>query len=256
VAAIGSGHVDFVINTVNDNITSNPNGGACRGGGIWAASLDTSSMQLRGNTYSGNEQLFCGNGATGDAAEIEASNAAVIDVFDETWTNNNVPNDPGVYEVYMQADVSSQIIAENGLVTHGTWGGLFANSIASSSITISNYTIADNPVLGFRGIGAGTELWNTLLWNNGSDAPDLENGATLAFCLAGTNPSFVDSANGNYRLLPGSPAIDAGTNSPQGGLRSFDLDGNPRPYNGVTDIGAYEFQGVPNDRIFADGFDG
>lgn len=256
VTAIGNGHVDFVLNTLVDNIASNPNGGACRGGGAWASAADGSSLQLRGNDYTGNAQLFCTNGATGDAAEIAASGTAVVDVYDETWTNNRVDSDPGVYQVFMQADVSSLILAQNGLITHGTWGGLFANSLASASIYISNYTIADNPVLGIRGIGAGTQLWNSLLWNNGSDSPDLENGATLAYCLAGTDPSFADPANGNYTLLPGSAAIDAGTNDPAGGLRGFDLAGNPRPYNGVADIGAYEFQGVPNDRIFADGFDG
>jgi hypothetical protein len=257
VATIGGGHIDFVLNNLFDNITSNPNGGGCRGGGLWAASLDASTMQLRGNSYSGNEQLFCTNGATGDAAELETSNSAMMSVLDETWTSNNVPSDPGVYEVYMQADVSSSILAQNGLITHGTWGGLFANSIASGSVTIENYTIADNPVLGIRGVGIGTEVWNTLVWNNGSDALDLENGATQAYCLAGTNPLFVDSASGNYRLSSGSPAIDAGTDSPPGGLRTIDLGGSPRPSGAASDIGAYEYQSVViDDRIFADGFDG
>lgn len=252
-----SGHIDFVLNTIYNNITSNPNGGACRGGGVFTDSEDTSSMQQRGNVYYGNQQFACGNGATGDAEEINATGNGVVLVLDATWTANNTANDPGVYEVFMQTTASSQVLAENGLITHGTWGGLFANSIDSSSITIENYTIADNPVLGLRGIGAGTSFWNTLVWNNGGDQPDLEGGATEAFSLFGVDPLFVDPANGNYRLSFGSPAIDAGTNSPGGGLRDIDLDGNVRPYNGTTDIGAYEYQGsAPNDRIFADGFDG
>jgi hypothetical protein len=251
-----SGHIDFVLNTIYDNITSNPNGGACRGGGVFTDSEDTSSMQQRGNVYYGNQQFACGNGATGDAEEINATGSGVMLVLDETWTANNTANDPGVYEVFMQTTASSQVVANNGLVTHGTWGGLFANSIDSSSITIQNYTIADNPVLGLRGVGAGTSVWNTLVWNNGSDAPDLEGGATEAFSLFGVDPLFVDPANGNYRLSPGSPAIDSGTNSPPGGMRDHDLDANPSPVNGVTDIGAYEYQGDVTDRIFADGFEG
>ena len=256
VTSLVNGHVDFVANTLVTNVTSNSSGGGCRGGGLFASAIDASSVQLRANDYTGNAQLFCTNGATGDAAEISAFSTALVEVYDETWTNNRVDNDPGVYQVFMQADVASTILAQNGLITHGTWGGLFANAIASATIDISNYTIADNPVLGFRGIGGGTQIWNTLFWNNGGDAPDLEGGATEAFCLAGTDPAFVDAGNGNYALSPGSPAIDAGSNSPPGGLRPFDIAGHPRPYNGVADIGAYEFQGVVNDRIFADAFDG
>ncbi|MEO5624509.1 MAG: choice-of-anchor Q domain-containing protein [Dokdonella sp.] len=255
VTTIGSGHVDFVANTISSNFTNNTAGGACRGGGIWAASLDTSSMQLLGNTYTGNAQFACGNGATGDAAEIDASNTAVIQVRDETWTSNAIPNDPGVYEVYMQADVSSRIFAANGLITHGTWGGLLANSISSGAIDISNYTIANNPVLGFRGLGVGTRLVNTVLWNNGTNTPDVETGASATFSLFNADPLFVDSANGNYRLNSGSPAIDSGLNTPIGGLRAVDLDGAPRPFNGIADIGAYEYQGDPNDLIFRNGFD-
>jgi Putative metal-binding motif/Thrombospondin type 3 repeat len=60
----------------------------------------------------------------------------------------------------------------------------------------------------------------------------------------------------DFHLLPGSPAIDAGTNT---GVSQFDLDGQPRTQDGngdsnaVTDMGAYEFlvpdtdgDGVPN----------
>ncbi len=66
------------------------------------------------------------------------------------------------------------------------------------------------------------------------------------------DPMFVDPDNGDYRLLPGSPCIDAADNTavPVGVIT--DLDGNPRfvddPYivdtgNGDApnvDMGAYE----------------
>ena len=58
-------------------------------------------------------------------------------------------------------------------------------------------------------------------------------------------PLFVDSLNDNYQLLPGSPCIDAGTPDTTGlNLPPIDLAGNQRIYNGIIDIGAYEWQGA------------
>ena len=48
---------------------------------------------------------------------------------------------------------------------------------------------------------------------------------------------FVKPDNGDYRLRPGSPAIDAGTDV---GL-DHDLAGTPVPQGGAPDVGAYEY---------------
>ena len=248
------GKIYFDANILTANSVSNPSGGACHGGGLWAQA-DTGSLQLAINAYSSNQQFACGNGATGDAAEIDAINASVINISDETWTSNAAANDPGVYEVFMHAESSGQIYAGNGLITNGTWGGLYAQTDATSAITIVNFTIADNPVLGYRGVGGGTQLWNTILWNDGSPY-ELDNGATFAFCLYASNPLFIDSADGNYRLSKTSPAINAGYDLVPNGQYSTDLDRSPRPYLGdgiaIADIGAYEFHA--SDRIFGNGF--
>jgi hypothetical protein len=248
----GGGAIEFSANTVINNTLSNSNGGGCHGGGLYAATLldgSPGTITLQNNQYSGNGQLFCTHGATGDAAELRA-NAGDIFVYDERWTGNNVPNNPGVYEVFVQSQNGGQLQAANGLITHGTWGGLFLSADASSKIYVSNFTVADNPAVGITAYGSGTEIWNTLLWNDGANL-DLHDNAYVAYALNGPNPLFVDSATGNYRLSPGSPAYNAGSNVPTGGLRSTDLDGYPRPFAGVADIGAYEF----HDRIFASGFD-
>jgi autotransporter family porin len=63
------------------------------------------------------------------------------------------------------------------------------------------------------------------------------------------DPMFADSANGDYRLLPGSPCINVGLNSiidiDMDGNPDIlaDMDGNPRIIGDIVDMGAYEYQG-------------
>jgi hypothetical protein len=53
-------------------------------------------------------------------------------------------------------------------------------------------------------------------------------------------PTFVDAANGNFRLLDGSPCIYLGENKYVDG--AVDLDEKKRIVNSRIDLGAYEFQ--------------
>jgi hypothetical protein len=72
-----------------------------------------------------------------------------------------------------------------------------------------------------------------------------------------SDPRFIDAANGDYRLAVDSPLVDAGIDTPAGGVAAFDLDGVARIQGARIDIGAYE-AAVPTsaDEVFTDGFDG
>src|SRR5262249_15549702 len=135
-----------------------------------------------------------------------------------------------------------------------------------------------------RAAGGTARLYNCIVWNNRDANGAIESsqitGGTLVIdhCSiqawsgiwggagnSGTWPRLADidgpdSIAGNddddLRLLGGSPAIDAGTNSVPASLPATDLAGNPRfqddpgtPDAGVgtapiVDRGCYEFQGV------------
>jgi hypothetical protein len=130
------------------------------------------------------------------------------------------------------------------------------------SALVSNCTFTGNTAPAGAGIFNGDIVSNCIVWGNIPDSiggpvsplvrfSDIEGG----FAGPGNirrDPLFVDPDNGDYRLSPGSPCIDAGDNTavPEGIRR--DLDGNPRIVVGTTmfqlnaeprvDMGAYEYQ--------------
>lgn len=57
------------------------------------------------------------------------------------------------------------------------------------------------------------------------------------------DPDFVDWDNGDYRLRNTSIAINLGSSAAD--ISQYDLDGNDRLAGPASDLGAYEFQGVP-----------
>lgn len=87
--------------------------------------------------------------------------------------------------------------------------------------TYCNIQGADNGGTGlYRFLASGTaSLYNTIIYNNTTNTNSLT-GLDTGNNLIGVDPMFVNSAGRDYRLLHGSPVINAGTNSPPGGLGS------------------------------------
>jgi len=122
--------------------------------------------------------------------------------------------------------------------------------------TMENCTVVGNTATEHSGgvyAADGVTVRNCIIIDNTSTPAtvniDLLKG-TYVHCLteplaSGTgningDPQFVDVASRNYRLLPGSDAIDAGTNEAWMATAT-DLDGNNRVSGSAPDIGAYEY---------------
>ena len=119
--------------------------------------------------------------------------------------------------------------------------------------TLYNCVLTSNGARMGGGGAFGGTLYNCIIYYNW--APNSPNfSGTLNYCCTTPEPGgsgnitnepmFVDRAAGDFRLLPNSPCINAGTNQ-DWMIGATDIDGNPRIYgDGRVDMGAYEYQGM------------
>lgn len=157
----------------------------------------------------------------------------------------------------------------SGNTSAGNGGGIF-NGVTGSTTTVTSTTIVENTADDGGGIGSFTgtvTVGNTIVANNSSPncntiaavdsmGHNLESDDTCDFDqssdLINTDPFLGplqdnDGLTRTHALLPGSPAIDAGTND---GCPSTDQRSVPRPVDGnlddraICDIGAYEYTPV------------
>jgi hypothetical protein len=167
----------------------------------------------------------------------------------------NPPEASALYPFQHQLEATTNgdatIRLSDSLIARGEASGVELTSMGRSVIHAVNLTVADHPLVGLvqyaRDVSTIT-LANSIFAGNGSF--DVGTGAgplVLHDNLVGGDPRFVDRARGDYRLQVGSPAVDAGTLTPPGGLAPWDLDRNDRVAGASVDQGAYELQTVSPD---------
>jgi predicted outer membrane repeat protein len=256
--------------TINGSTISGNSGGGISNGGHMAVSNSTISgnsgggignggtMTVSNSTISGNSTGFNGGGINSDGT---------MTISNSTLSGNSADSGGGIFNFFGSLTVNDSTLSGNSATDSG--GGIYA----SSHVTLSNATIAVNTAASAGGglyvySGSVVVLHNTLVATNlsggkPSDVSGSLDGTTSNYNLIGDGSGGLSIANynllgtsakplnpllaplANYggptktmALLPGSPAIDAGSAAYS---NSTDQRGEPIP--NVPDIGAFESQG-------------
>ena len=167
--------------------------------------------------------LYYGNVANWKGGAVYADFGSAPVLTNVTIANNNA------------SDVGGGLVCSSGSVAVIINSILFGNTAGNSGDNVYlndddsdpefHYSIIEGGPAAFAGLGSGANYSGIFLNNLDMD------------------PLLADTSNGNYRLLPVSPAINAGSPDTTGlGLPLTDLDGNARVYSCAIDMGAYESQ--------------
>lgn len=247
VYIITAGRLTILASTLNGNEATGDDGGA-----IYSERNTTITDSTLSNNQSGND---------GGALNVELN----LEITSSIITGNQAADNGGGIHTDRNVTISNSLIAGNVAADRG--GGLRNNS--NRNVTLINTTVAGN-----RANIAGGGLWlanniditlsNTLVLGNDAGANDQlvvnlgrltsnNSAADLAdltpavditrVFVAPQAPANAPTTAGDYRLLTGSPALDAGDDAlaldTDGNALTVDLAGNPRIQN-IVDIGAYE----------------
>lgn len=227
-----------------DNISSNIAGAllAVLGAEVYINGDFTTASALPPNTFLNNRAK-----AVGGAVALYASSR--LDMRDVGVISNSAPNVGGI-----MLSMSSTANVVNAVCTHNFssyYPAVLACEIFSGAL-MRHCTIANNATNALMSVNSNPiDMQNCIIWGNIGDMIltnctatfcDIQGGYPGSFNIT-NDPLFVNSAGLNYQLLAASPCIDNGAT-----LLSVTNDciGNPRPYDGGWDIGAYEFVPEPS----------
>ncbi|MDO6597745.1 choice-of-anchor Q domain-containing protein [Oceanihabitans sp. 2_MG-2023] len=150
-------------------------------------------------------------------------------------------------------------------VAGGINNGKFINMTISQTVFNNNFpgTPTAGLISGTRVNGTtNIELYNSILWNNGSNNVAVDTQDTFApansviirnslsqdnfsnqsntMSILNSNPNFSNEAANDFTLNSNSPSIDTGGNQYFPSNVLTDLVGNARIFNSIVDMGAYE----------------
>jgi hypothetical protein len=274
-AVFSANSVDVTNSVISGNRIES--GGAANGAGITALS----GLTLTQSTVSGNNAQGSGSECTLRSAGGGVVAQGTVSITNSTIDHNIGYLGAGLYLHKASATITNSTIADN--IASSAGGGI----ISTSPVTLQNSTVAFNHAPFGGGILIDTTqqavaltlqssiLADNIATDNASGGDLLVGGnqfsATTAnslvvassFALPGS-PLFACprlqplADNGGptrtLALMHDSPAIDAGNN---GAALQYDQRGNgyPRVAGMAADMGAYEWQGITDDRVFHSGYE-
>ncbi len=235
------------------------------GEGVFGGAIYTQGvLTVTNSTFTDNNAQI--GGAIYSRAEGSDPNTGVLNVNDDTFSNNSavwsgaIDNWAGGIITVTNSTLVGNSASDGGAIKN-EWGTLkvIDSTLSGNSAAGGNGGAIDNengyPLIVQNSIVAG---------NTATNGPDIDGsittdnghnlfGTALQGTTSGAGDIFSNSPLlaplGNYggptetlALLPGSPAIDAGSNALIPGGVSTDQRGAPRIENGTVDIGAYEIQ--------------
>ncbi len=272
-------------NSIIDNTVIATDTVDARGGGLTAELSGNSMLGITGNIIADN-QVTIGGAGSGLGAGLDITNFdpdPVILMTDNVITGNritassaigtgmllggagwtlrrnqfigNIDDDVTTFGAQLSASVfQGEGVLSDTLIAMGNARGLQLNSNNGGLLQATNLTIVEHAERGILASvnGTGTlSVFNSISVNADTNA-QLNAGVSSGNNLFVNDPGlFINAPMGNYELAAGSAAIDAGDNSPPGGLGSLDLNGAERVVGAAVDIGAYE----RGDILFEDGFE-
>ncbi len=230
------------------NVIFSGNSASSMGGGIFN---NSSSPTLTNITFSGN------SAGQGGGIFNNYSSPTLINI---TFNGNSAGYGGGIYNYESTWMLTNATFSGN----RADQGGGLMNTFRSATLT--NVTFSGNSARYGGGIYnqySSLMLANSTLWGNTASlgGAQIYGGASVTYSdvqggWSGTgnldaDPLFVDAdgadnvpgtGDDNLRLRGGSPAINAGSNAAVPAGMTTDLDGAPRIFSGVVDMGAYEYQ--------------
>ena len=221
------------------------------GGGIY---LINSSVSLTNCDV----QMNSAQGAHGYGGGIYIDYGGTVAIRESAIHSNQTSNiyvtsgsgGAGVYMAAGTLTMRDALVYANNCLTKATKSDQGDGFYVGGGVAdLENCTIVTNFGLGVMRAGGTVVATNCIVWGNGvdvtgtlamawSDVGVWDSAATRTNCIS-ADPHFKFAATNDYRLLIGSPCVDAGTNLAWM-TNALDLAGAPRIQHKQVDMGAYE----------------